>query len=171
MILPRAMSHVAITVPDIDAAFAWYRDVLGCYVIANPSEAHDDDSNLGNVVALDSQPEHIRKVVEESPRRLRTDRINLYYQHRVDPKVPIKDVASTVKDLIKEGKVVHFGLSEASAKAIRRAHSVQPVTAIQTEYSVTQCDAIFLSFTRMKFRTKRPKSTTAVAAPGSRRSR
>jgi aryl-alcohol dehydrogenase-like predicted oxidoreductase len=87
-----------------------------------------DNENGG---ALDSQPEHIRKVVEESVRRLRTDRIDLYYQHRVDPKVPIEDVASTVKDLIKEGKVVHFGLFEASAKTIRRAHSVQPVTAVQ----------------------------------------
>jgi aryl-alcohol dehydrogenase-like predicted oxidoreductase len=110
-------------------------------------------------------------VVEESVRRLRTDRIDLYYQHRVDPKVPIEDVASTVKDLIKEGKVVHFGLSEASAKTIRRAHSVQPVTAVKTEYSITQCDAIFLSFTRMKFRNKTPESITAFAVPGSRRSR
>jgi aryl-alcohol dehydrogenase-like predicted oxidoreductase len=124
-----------------------------------------------NGSALDSQPEHIRKVVEESVRRLRTDRIDLYYQHRVDPKVPIEDVASTVKDLIKEGKVVHFGLSEASAKTIRRAHSVQPVTAVKTEYSITQCDAIFLSFTRMKFRNKTSESITAFAVPGSRRSR
>ena len=89
---------------------------------------------------LNSQPEHIRKVVEESLKRLRTDRIDLYYQHRVDPNVPIEDVASAVKDLIKEGKVLHFGLSEASAKTIRRAHSVQPVTAIQTEYSLMQRD-------------------------------
>jgi len=90
--------------------------------------------------ALNSQPKHIRKVVEESLKRLRTDRIDLYYQHRVDPNVPIEDVAHTVKELIKEGKVLHFGLSEASAKTIRRAHAVQPVTAIQTEYSVMQRD-------------------------------
>jgi len=90
--------------------------------------------------ALNSQPKHIRKVVEESLKRLRTDRIDLYYQHRVDPNVPIEDVAHTVKELIKEGKVLHFGLSEASAKTICRAHAVQPVTAIQTEYSVMQRD-------------------------------
>jgi aryl-alcohol dehydrogenase-like predicted oxidoreductase len=90
--------------------------------------------------ALNSQPKHIRKVVEESLKRLRTDRIDLYYQHRVDPNVPIEDVAHTVKELIKEGKVLHFGLSEASAKTIRRAHAVQPVTAIQSEYSVMQRD-------------------------------
>ena len=87
-------------------------------------------------VDLNSQPTHIRKVVEESLKRLKTDRIDLYYQHRVDPKVPIEDVAGAIKDLIKEGKVLHFGLSEASAKTIRRAHAVQPVTAIQTEYSL-----------------------------------
>jgi aryl-alcohol dehydrogenase-like predicted oxidoreductase len=87
-----------------------------------------------------SQPKHIRKVVEESLRRLRTDRIDLYYQHGVDPKVAIEEVAETIKNLIKEGKVLHFGLSEASAKTIRRAHAVQPVTAIQTEYSLMQRD-------------------------------
>jgi aryl-alcohol dehydrogenase-like predicted oxidoreductase len=96
------------------------------------------DNENGGV--LNSQPKHIRRVVEESLKRLRTDRINLYYQHRVDPKVPIEDVASTVKELIKEGKVLHFGLSEASAKTIRRAHAVQPITAIQTEYSLMQRD-------------------------------
>jgi aryl-alcohol dehydrogenase-like predicted oxidoreductase len=90
--------------------------------------------------ALNSQPKHIRKVVEESLKRLRTDRIDLYYQHRVDPYVPIEDVANTVKELIRQGKVLQFGLSEASAKTIRRAHAVQPVTAIQTEYSVMQRD-------------------------------
>jgi aryl-alcohol dehydrogenase-like predicted oxidoreductase len=79
-------------------------------------------------------------VVEESLKRLRTDRIDLYYQHRVDPKVPIEDVAGAIKDLIKAGKVLHFGLSEASAKTIRRAHAVQPVTAVQTEYSLMQRD-------------------------------
>jgi aryl-alcohol dehydrogenase-like predicted oxidoreductase len=87
---------------------------------------------------LNSHPEHIKKVVEASLKRLRTDRIDLYYQHRVDPNVPIEDVAGAIKDLIEEGKVLHFGLSEASAKTIRRAHAVQPVTAIQTEYSVME---------------------------------
>lgn len=85
---------------------------------------------------LDSRPERIRKVVEESLKRLKTDRIDLYYQHRVDLNVPIEDVAGTIKDLIKEGKVLHFGLSEPSAKTIRKAHSVQPISAIQTEYSL-----------------------------------
>src|SRR5579863_2286598 len=89
---------------------------------------------------LNSQPKHIRKVVEESLRRLGTDRIDLYYQHRVYPNVSIEDVANTVKELIKEGKVLHFGLSEASAKTIRRAHAAQPVTAVQTEYSLMQRD-------------------------------
>ena len=85
--------------------------------------------------ALNSRPEHIKKVIEASLKRLRTDRIDLYYQHRVDPSVPIEDVAGAVKDLIREGKVLHFGLSEPSARTIRRAHVIQPVTAIQSEYS------------------------------------
>jgi aryl-alcohol dehydrogenase-like predicted oxidoreductase len=89
---------------------------------------------------LNSRAEKIKKVVEASLKRLRTDHIDLYYQHRVDPNVPIEDVAGAVKDLIKEGKVLHFGLSEASAKTIRRAHAVQPVTAIQTEYSIMERD-------------------------------
>lgn len=87
---------------------------------------------------LDSRPERIRRVVEESLKRLKTDRIDLYYQHRVDLTVPIEDVAGTIKDLIKEGKVLHFGLSEASARTIRRAHAVQPVAAIQSEYSIME---------------------------------
>ncbi len=87
---------------------------------------------------LDSRPERIRRVVEESLKRLRTDRIDLYYQHRVDPTVPIEDVAGTIKDLIQQGKVLHFGLSEPSARTIRRAHAVQPVAAIQTEYSLIE---------------------------------
>lgn len=87
---------------------------------------------------LNSRPERIRKVVEESLRRLRTDRIDLYYQHRVDPSVPIEDVAGTIKDLIAQGKVLHFGLSEASPETIRRAHAVQSVTAVQTEYSLME---------------------------------
>jgi aryl-alcohol dehydrogenase-like predicted oxidoreductase len=85
---------------------------------------------------LNSRPAHIRKVVEESLKRLRTDRIDLYYQHRVDPAVPIEEVAGAIKDLIEQGKVLHFGLSEASAKTIRRAHAVQPVSAVQSEYSL-----------------------------------
>lgn len=87
---------------------------------------------------LDSRPERIRRVVEESLKRLRTDRIDLYYQHRVDLTVPIEDVAGTIKDLIRQGKVLHFGLSEPSAATIRRAHAVQPVSAIQTEYSLIE---------------------------------
>ena len=82
-----------------------------------------------------SKPEHIRQVAEASLKRLRTDHIDLFYQHRVDPNVPIEDVAGTVKDLIQEGKVLHFGLSEAGVATIRKAHAVQPVTAIQSEYS------------------------------------
>ena len=89
---------------------------------------------------LNSRPEHIKKVVEASLKRLKTDRIDLYYQHRVDPKVPIEDVAGAIKDLIKEGKVLHFGLSEASARTIRRAHAVQPLAAVQTEYSLMERD-------------------------------
>ena len=90
----------------------------------------------GKSVGLDSRPAHIREVAEASLKRLKTDRIDLLYQHRVDPNVPIEDVAGTVKDLIREGKVRHFGLSEAGAGTIRRAHAVQPVTALQSEYSL-----------------------------------
>jgi aryl-alcohol dehydrogenase-like predicted oxidoreductase len=85
---------------------------------------------------LDSRPERIRQVADEALRRLRTDRIDLFYQHRVDPRVPMEDVAGTVKDLIDAGKVKHFGLSEAGALSIRLAHAVQPVTALQSEYSM-----------------------------------
>ncbi len=85
---------------------------------------------------LNSKPEHIRRVTDGSLERLRVEAIDLYYQHRVDPDVPIEDVAATIKDLIQEGKVKHFGLSEAGAETIRRAHAVQPVTAIQSEYSL-----------------------------------
>ena len=86
--------------------------------------------------ALNSRPEHIREAVEGSLKRLKVDAIDLYYQHRVDPNVPIEDVAGAVKDLIQQGKVKHFGLSEAGAQTIRRAHAVQPVTALQSEYSL-----------------------------------
>ena len=85
---------------------------------------------------LDSRPEHIREALEGSLRRLRTDHVDLLYQHRVDPDVPIEDVAGTVRELVEEGKVRHFGLSEAGAETIRRAHAVQPVTALQSEYSL-----------------------------------
>ena len=85
---------------------------------------------------LDSRPARIRQVADEALQRLRTDRIDLFYQHRVDPKVPIEDVAGTVKDLIAAGKVTHFGLSEAGVDSIRRAHAVQPVAALQSEYSM-----------------------------------
>ncbi|WP_213805354.1 aldo/keto reductase [Granulicella sp. dw_53] len=90
----------------------------------------------GKEIGLNSKPEHIRRYIEEALKRLKTDVIDLVYQHRVDPEVPIEDVAGTVKELISEGKVKHFGLSEAGAKTIRRAHAVQPVTALQSEYSL-----------------------------------
>jgi len=85
---------------------------------------------------LDSRPAHIKEVAEASLKRLKIDAIDLFYQHRVDPDVPIEDVAGAVKDLIQEGKVRHFGLSEAGVQTIRRAHAVQPVTALQSEYSL-----------------------------------
>jgi len=94
------------------------------------------DPNTGKQAGLDSRPEHIKEVAEGSLKRLRADTIDLFYQHRVDPDVPIEDVAGAVKDLIHEGKVKHFGLSEAAAKTIRRAHAIQPVTAVQSEYSL-----------------------------------
>jgi aryl-alcohol dehydrogenase-like predicted oxidoreductase len=96
----------------------------------------DLDPQTGQQRGLDSRPEHIREVAEASLKRLKTDRIDLFYQHRVDPNVPIEDVAGTVKDLIREGKVKHFGLSEAGVRTIRRAHAVQAVTALQSEYSL-----------------------------------
>jgi aryl-alcohol dehydrogenase-like predicted oxidoreductase len=90
----------------------------------------------GAITGLDSRPEHIKQVADASLKRLKTDHIDLFYQHRVDPQVPIEDVAGAIKDLIQQGKVRHFGLSEAGARTIRRAHAVQPVTAVQNEYSV-----------------------------------
>ncbi|EPX56562.1 Aldo-keto reductase [Cystobacter fuscus DSM 2262] len=93
------------------------------------------DSN-GGQSGMNSRPEHIKQVAEAALERLKTDRIDLFYQHRVDPNVPIEEVAGAVKELIREGKVKHFGLSEASAQTIRRAHAVQPVTALQSEYSL-----------------------------------
>jgi aryl-alcohol dehydrogenase-like predicted oxidoreductase len=94
------------------------------------------DPNEGKWVGLDSRPEHIKEVAEASLKRLKVDAIDLFYQHRVDPDVPIEDVAGAVKDLIQEGKVKHFGLSEPGVQTIRRAHAVQPVTAVQSEYSL-----------------------------------
>jgi aryl-alcohol dehydrogenase-like predicted oxidoreductase len=96
----------------------------------------DIDPETRQQRGLNSRPEHIREVVAASLERLRTDRIDLLYQHRVDPNVPIEDVAGTVKELIRQGKIKHFGLSEAGAQTIRRAHAVQPVTALQSEYSL-----------------------------------
>jgi aryl-alcohol dehydrogenase-like predicted oxidoreductase len=101
-------------------------------VIATKFGFRDGDPQAG----LDSRPERIREVAEQSLKRLRTDRIDLFYQHRPDPNVPIEEVAGTVQDLIREGKVKHFGLSEAGAATIRRAHAVQPVAALQSEYSM-----------------------------------
>ncbi len=97
---------------------------------------HDPDKRPSPAVGMDSRPEQIRRVAEASLKRLRIEAIDLFYQHRVDPDVPIEDVAGAVKDLIQAGKVKHFGLSEAGAETIRRAHAVQPVTALQSEYSV-----------------------------------
>ena len=94
------------------------------------------DATTGKQAGLDSRPEHIKEVAEASLKRLKTDVIDLFYQHRVDPNVPIEDVAGAVKDLIGQGKVEHFGLSEAGVQTIRRAHAVQPVTALQSEYSL-----------------------------------
>lgn len=101
-------------------------------VIATKFGFKEGDSSKGQ----DSHPERIRAVAEESLRRLKTDVIDLFYQHRVDPRIPMEDVAGTVKDLIQEGKVKHFGLSEAGVESIRKAHAVQPVTALQSEYSI-----------------------------------
>ena len=94
------------------------------------------DPTSGRSIGVDSRPEHIKEVAEASLKRLKTDVIDLFYQHRVDPEVPIEDVAGAVKELIEQGKVKHFGLSEAGVQTIRRAHAVQPVTALQNEYSL-----------------------------------
>ncbi|MGH1510842.1 aldo/keto reductase [Ralstonia solanacearum] len=113
----------------VGEALAPFRDQVA---IATKFGFKDGDTTRG----LDSRPERIRAVVEQSLKRLRTDRIDLLYQHRVDPNVPIEDVAGTVGELIREGKVKHFGMSEAGAQTIRRAHAVQPVAALQSEYSL-----------------------------------
>ena len=113
----------------VGEAVAPFRDSV---VIATKFGFKDGKAQSG----MDSRPERIRAVADAALKRLKTDRIDLFYQHRVDPNVPIEDVAGTVKELIHEGKVKHFGLSEASAATIRRAHAVQPVTALQSEYSM-----------------------------------
>jgi aryl-alcohol dehydrogenase-like predicted oxidoreductase len=113
----------------VGEALAPFRDRV---VIATKFGFKDGDAQAG----VDSRPEHIREVAEASLKRLKTDHIDLFYQHRVDPDVPIEDVAGAMKELIREGKVKHFGLSEAGAQTIRRAHAVQPVTALQSEYSL-----------------------------------
>jgi aryl-alcohol dehydrogenase-like predicted oxidoreductase len=113
----------------VGEALAPMRDQV---VIATKFGFKDGDSKAG----MDSRPERIRQVAEASLKRLQTDRIDLFYQHRVDPKVPMEDVAGTVRELIAEGKVKHFGLSEAGVKSIRSAHAVQPVAALQSEYSM-----------------------------------
>jgi len=113
----------------VGEALAPFRDQV---VIATKFGFQDGDSKN----PLDSRPERIRAVAEASLKRLKTDRIDLFYQHRVDPDVPVEEVAGTVRDLIQEGKVKHFGMSEAGAQSIRRAHAVQPVAALQSEYSL-----------------------------------
>src|SRR5580698_3664788 len=113
----------------VGEAVAPFRDQV---VIATKFGFEDGDPSK----AVNSRPERIRAVADASLQRLRTDRIDLFYQHRVDPGVPIEDVAGTVKDLIREGKVKHFGLSEAGSQTIRRAHAIQPVAALQSEYSL-----------------------------------
>ncbi len=108
----------------------------GQVVIATKFGFQLDPNGGPQWIGLDSRPEHIKQVAEGSLKRLKVDAIDLFYQHRVDPNVPIEDVAGAVKDLIQEGKVKHFGLSEAGVQTIRRAHAVQPVTAVQSEYSL-----------------------------------
>src|SRR5205814_3908855 len=105
-------------------------------VVIAPKFGFKLDPNGGPPVGVDSRPEHIKEVAEASLKRLRTDVIDLFYQHRVDPNVPIQEVAGTVKELIQQGKIRHFGLSEAGVQTTRRAHAVQPVTAVQSEYSL-----------------------------------
>ena len=109
---------------------------LGQVVIATKFGFKFEHNGAPRMVGLDSRPEYIKRGVEGSLKRLRVDAIDLFYQHRVDPEVPIEEVAGAVKDLIQEGKVKHFGMSEAAAQTIRRAHAIQPVTAVQSEYSL-----------------------------------
>jgi aryl-alcohol dehydrogenase-like predicted oxidoreductase len=120
----------------VGEALAPFRD----QVVIATKFGHDIDPGTGQRRGLKSRPDDIKQVALASLKRLKTDVIDLFYQHRVDPKVPIEDVAGAVKDLIREGKVKHFGLSEAGAQTIRRAHAVQPVTAVQSEYSLWSRD-------------------------------
>jgi aryl-alcohol dehydrogenase-like predicted oxidoreductase len=124
-----AEAYGALNEEMVGEALAPIRDQV---VIATKFGFKDGDSKAG----MDSRPERIREVADASLKRLKTDRIDLFYQHRVDPNVPIEDVAGTVKDLIRDGKVKHFGLSEAGVQSIRRAHAVQPVAALESEYSL-----------------------------------
>jgi aryl-alcohol dehydrogenase-like predicted oxidoreductase len=124
-----AEAYGAVNEEMVGEAVAPFRDEI---VIGTKFGFKDGSPKLG----LDSRPERIRLVAEQSLKRLRTDRIDLFYQHRVDPNVPIEDVAGTVKELIAEGKVKHFGMSEAGVAMIRRAHAVQPLAALQSEYSM-----------------------------------
>jgi aryl-alcohol dehydrogenase-like predicted oxidoreductase len=117
----------------VGEALAPFRDQV---VIATKFGFKLDPTGEKTWIGLDSRPEHIREVADASLKRLRTDHIDLFYQHRVDPEVPIEDVAGAVKELIQEGKVKHFGLSEAGVQTLRRAHAVQPVTTLQNEYSL-----------------------------------
>lgn len=136
LILEYFLKILAISVFNeelVGEALAPYRDQV---VIATKFGFNLDLINRKNLGGLNSRPNHIKQAAEESLKRLRVDTIDLFYQHRVDPNVPIEDVARAVKDLILEGKVKHFGLSEPGAQTIRRAHTVQPVTAIQNEYSL-----------------------------------
>lgn len=138
--LIRSAHELGVTFFDSAEAYTGNEDLVGEalapirgeVVIATKFGFVNGDVSQG----LDSRPERIREVAETALKRLRTDRIDLFYQHRVDPNVPIEDVAGTVKDLIAEGKVGHFGMSEAGASSIRRAHAVQKVTALQSEYSL-----------------------------------
>jgi aryl-alcohol dehydrogenase-like predicted oxidoreductase len=142
--LIRAASERGVTFFDTAEVYGPYtnEDLVGealapirAQVIIATKFGFKIDSN-GKQAGLDSRPEHIRQVADASLKRLKTDFIDLFYQHRVDPEVPIEDVAGTVKQLIQEGKVKHFGMSEAGLETIRRAHKVQPVTALQNEYSL-----------------------------------
>jgi len=116
----------------VGEALAPFRD----QVVIATKFGFDIDSRTGEQRGLDSRPEHIKQVAAQSLKRLKTDHIDLFYQHRVDPEVPIEEVAGAVRDLINEGKVRHFGLSEPGTQTVRRAHAVQPVTAVQSEYSL-----------------------------------
>lgn len=142
----RKCAELGVTFFDTAEVYGAYHNELlvgealepfkGKVAIATKFGFAPDPEQGGAWTKLDSRPDHIREVVEGSLKRLRVDAIDMLYQHRVDPNVPIEDVAGTVRDLIAEGKVKHFGLSETSASTIRRAHAVQPVTALQSEYSL-----------------------------------